>query len=108
MIRDRPADDAARGGVDHSRQVDLALSGRVLGDIADPEGIRSVDCELAVHEVVRERGFGVAPGGEVLLPSIDPLETGLSHQALDTLFADVDTLAQDELGMHARAAIGAP
>jgi len=52
LIRDRPADDAAREGVDHSRQVDLALCGRVLGDIADPEHIRSIDCELAVHEVI--------------------------------------------------------
>ena len=52
MIRDRPADDATREGVDHSRQVDLALCCRVLGDIADPESIRSIDCELAVHEVI--------------------------------------------------------
>ena len=52
VVRDRPADDAARESVDHSRQVDLALGCRVLGDIADPEHIRSVDCELAVHEVI--------------------------------------------------------
>ena len=44
----------------------------------------------------------------MLLASIDTLEPGLSHEALDTLLADVDTLAQDELGMHTRAAIGAP
>src|SRR5271165_1219523 len=43
---------SARESVDHSRQVDLALGCRVLGDIADPEHIRSVDCELAVHEVI--------------------------------------------------------
>ena len=43
VIRDRPADDATREGVDHSRQVDLAFCGRVLGDIADPEDVRSID-----------------------------------------------------------------
>ena len=80
----------------------------MLGDIADPERIRSIDCELAVHEVIRESRFGISPGGEVLLASIDTLEPGLSHQALDALLADVDALAQDELGMHTWAAIGAP
>jgi hypothetical protein len=79
----------------------------VLGDIADPESIRPIDCELAVHEVIAERCFGIAPGGEVLLPSIDTLEPGLSHEAFDALLADVDALAQDELGVHTRAAIGA-
>jgi len=43
VVRDRPADDATREGVDHSRQVDLALCRRVLGDVTDPEDIRSID-----------------------------------------------------------------
>jgi hypothetical protein len=70
-------------------------------------GIRSIDCEVAVHEVIRESRFGIAHGGEVLLPSIDTLEPGLSHEAFDALLTDVDALAQDELGVHAWAAIGA-
>jgi hypothetical protein len=62
---------------------------------------------VAVHEVIRESRFGIAHGGEVLLPSIDTLDPGLSHEAFDALFAEVDALTQDELGVHTRDAIGA-
>ncbi len=93
VISDRPADDATREGIDHSRQVDLALCRRVLGDVAHPEGIGPVDGELAVDEVFARAPLRVTPGREVLLPAIDPLDPRLSHQALDALFSDVDALA---------------
>lgn len=62
---------------------------------------------MALDEVVAERCTRIAPRRPVLLPSIDPLDAGTSHQALDALSPDVDAFAKRQLGMHTRGAVGA-
>jgi hypothetical protein len=42
-VGDRPADDPAREGVHYRRAIHLPFSGRVFGDIGQPQTIRLVD-----------------------------------------------------------------
>lgn len=48
-------------GIEHHRDVDLALLGRVLGDVADPKSVRLVDLELPLHQVGVGSPEGIAP-----------------------------------------------
>ena len=52
VIGDRPAHDTATEGVDDDGEIDPALTGRVLGDVLDPQPVGAVGAELAVHEIV--------------------------------------------------------
>src|SRR4051812_24112781 len=45
VVADRPADDAAAERVEDDGAVDLALPGRVLGDVGQPELIRTLSPE---------------------------------------------------------------
>ena len=45
-----------RERVQHDRAVDLALAGRMLGDVGDPQPVGIVAAEVAVDEVTRCRG----------------------------------------------------
>ena len=57
---DRPADDEPGEGVENDAAVELALAGRVLGDVGHPELVGPVAAELAPNEI--ERGDGADPG----------------------------------------------
>ena len=74
----------------------------MLGDVADPARVGSVDGELATHEIVVEGRLRVAPCRPVLSAAIDPLDPGSSHQALDSSDPDVDSLAESEFSVDPR------
>ena len=52
VIGDGPAHDPAAPSVEDDGYVDLALGGGVLGYVADPQPVRALDAELAVHQVL--------------------------------------------------------
>ena len=106
VIGDRPTDDPAAPGVEHDGQVALALRGGVLGDVHDPQPVRSLGVEPAAHQVVGWLGRRVASGAGPALSPIDILNAGLAHEALDALTAAAVVLAQSQFGMHPRRAIG--
>ena len=105
VIGDRPADHPTAPGVDHDGEVDLALGGGMLGDIGDPQPVGTLRCELAVHQVVAGRRVGVASGAAPA-PLVDPNDAVDAHQTLDTFTADTATLAEHQLVVSARTAIG--
>jgi hypothetical protein len=51
MVRDRPADDPAGEHVEHYGRVDPAFAGAVLGDAGDPQPVRLIGAEVALHQV---------------------------------------------------------
>ena len=53
---DRPRDRKPVVAVDHGRQVGLARGNRELGQVRDPQHVRTLGVEVAVHQVLR--GFG--------------------------------------------------
>jgi hypothetical protein len=49
----READHLPVPGVDHHRQIDPAVVGRMLGDVRDPQLVGPVRPELAGHQIIR-------------------------------------------------------
>jgi hypothetical protein len=64
---DRPADHVAGERVRDDAAVDLALAGRVLGDVGHPQLVGAVAPERAAHEI--ERG-DVADAGALRQPPV--------------------------------------
>jgi hypothetical protein len=52
---DRPADDSAPVRVEDDAAVHLPLSGRVLGDVRQPELVRGIPREVAADEILSRR-----------------------------------------------------
>ena len=52
VVGDRPADDDPAEDVEHGGAVDLALAGGVFGNVGDPQSIRCVGDEPALHQVL--------------------------------------------------------
>jgi hypothetical protein len=62
MLGHRPADDSAGVGVHHGGAVQLALLSGVLGDVGDPQPVRSVHSEPTIDRVGGRLGVWVAHG----------------------------------------------
>jgi hypothetical protein len=90
---DPPADDPPGEGVDDEGDMDEARPGRDVGEVGDPEPVRAVGAEHAVHPVQRARRARVgnrrphppAPDGS--------LQAQRPHQPGDGAAGDRNTLA---------------
>jgi len=51
---DRVSDDPVRPDVLHGAEIDLALTGRVFGNVGESEAVRAGRGELSLHEVVAD------------------------------------------------------
>ena len=69
-------------------QYSLALRGRVLGDVGDPQPVRGVDGELPVDQVELGCGGRVADGAAAASAPVEALDAGLAHQPGDPLAVD--------------------
>jgi hypothetical protein len=104
VVADRPADDAAAERVEHDRAVDLALPGRVFGDVGQPQVVRTAAPELAVDEVFGGRH---ARNASPLASAVAAGDPGSLHQHRDRVVPDLDTASEHEVGVDALGAIGA-
>lgn len=77
----------------------------MLGDVGDPQLVRSLTRELAVDQVIG--GDHAAHASDPRRPrqSVDP---GAAHQDRDEPLADLDVHANLQLGMHPAGPVGAP
>ncbi len=65
VVGDLPADDLLRVAVDHGREVDEALPGMDVGDVADELHSRPVGGEVPFHQIRHARGgLGIRVGGD--------------------------------------------
>ena len=73
---DRPGDRHAVMAVDHGRQVGLSRGDREFREVRDPQHVRPLGVEIAVHQVLRRLG-------ELALVRAVPLRApGQGHQAM--------------------------
>ena len=101
---DRPAGHEPGERVQNHAAVDLALVGRVLGDIGDPEGVGTITTEDAPDEIQRcDLGHASTLGQPTSRSALDP---ELAHDQLDRVMADADVATVFELGGHPVGAIG--
>jgi hypothetical protein len=85
VVGDRPAHHPAAPGVDDDTEIHLALVGAMLGDIHDPQTVRSIHRELALDKVLGRCGVGIAAGATAVFPAVDAGDAGLTHQPLHPL-----------------------
>src|SRR5438309_8022125 len=88
-----PADDAPAEDVDHEGDVHPPGVGLHVGEIGDPEMVRS-DCSmLTVDEISRTLACRVGPGGVNLLATHDAADVETAHQPLNRAAGHVNALA---------------
>ncbi len=107
VVGDRPAHHSAAPGVEDDAEVHPAFVGAVFGDVHHPQPVRTGDVELALDQILRRGGAGVAAGATPSLAPVDALHAGLAHEPLDSLAGAADALAEAEVGMHPGRAVGA-
>jgi hypothetical protein len=74
--------------VEHDRAVELALAGGVLGDVGDPQLVRSMPGEVAVDQVGGKSGVVHRPA--TLPPPEEAGQSGPAHQQLHRTVPDRD------------------
>jgi hypothetical protein len=96
--RELPADDAAAVDVDHEREEDQALPAAQVGEVRDPQRIRPVGGELALHEIGPTDRSGVGDrGAPGLAAPLGALDAGRAHQPLDAVATDLDAFPAQRL-----------
>src|SRR5829696_6698170 len=101
----RPADDLARVSVLHGGEMQPPFAGPQVGDVRDPQHVRSVGSEVALDEVRGGLDAGHADRRPPPLTRLDPRDTGGFHQAGDALAPDPDPVLEAQLGMDPGRAV---
>ena len=100
----RVAPDPARPRVENNRNIDEANSDRDVGDVGDPELVRSVDRDV-LGPVREDWLVMIAVGGGDEALAMPGLQIVLAHQATDFLAVDDDALVA-QLGPDTAIAVG--
>ncbi len=108
VVGDRPADHPAGEGVEDDGQIDLALSGWMLGHVHDPQTVRLGRVEVATHQVLGWGGTGITPGAAPELPPVDAHDAGLGHEPGHSFAGAALALAEDQFGVDPWGPIGTP
>src|SRR5665647_1876707 len=82
VARGLPADDEAAVGVEDERYVDETRPGAHVGEVGEPEAVRSLGGEVAVDQIGRPRRLGVTDRRCPLLAAHGALKALAAHQAL--------------------------
>src|SRR4051794_4804531 len=98
-------DAAAREAVHHDGEIELALPGRDLGRLGDPEPVRLAWREVAAHEIGRGGDARHRDRRAALAPAHHARQPGLAHQPSGALAAHAHA-AVAQLGVHPRPAVG--
>jgi hypothetical protein len=107
VVAHRPADNAAAVRVEDDREKQPALTGRQVGDVSEPQLVRSSGREAATDEVRCRRSRRIGDRRAAPFPSPrDTFQLELAHQPGDPLAADPDPVRLPQLGMHPRRPIG--
>jgi hypothetical protein len=103
----RPPDDPSGVGVLHGCEVEPPLPGPQIGDVRDPQLIRSVRPELPFNQIVGDPHTGHPDRGAPALDLHQARDPGLTHQPAHTPTRDADALTEAQLGLHTARAIDA-
>jgi hypothetical protein len=102
----RPSHHPPAEGVQDHRQVEEPGPGRNVGDIRDPELVRCLGREVALHEVRCGTPIRVTQSGMGSLAPAHPLQAQPAHQPGDPIATDL-RFRFGELRMHPRHPISA-
>jgi hypothetical protein len=80
----------------------------VLGDVGNPQCVRAVGDEPRSTRSTDGCRVGVTPGAAAAPTAVCPDDPMLAHEPFDAFAPGSDVLAQAELGVHPRGAVGLP
>jgi hypothetical protein len=80
---DPPVYDVSREDINNEGDVDEALPGRDVGEVGDPQLVRTISLEVPVHAIQRTRRLGSRHRGAHRLASASPTQPAQPHQSLD-------------------------
>jgi hypothetical protein len=103
---DGPADHLPGVQVEHDAAVDLALAGRMLGDVGEPQLVGRGGSELALDEVLA--GGGVLEVLDACAWSGQAADPQLAHDLFHQLGVHDQSLLDLQGGPDPQAAVGAP
>jgi hypothetical protein len=107
IVAHAPTDDLARVEVHDRGEEEPALVGGDVGDVRHPGLVRSRGGEVAVDEVGRRRAPLVRRRrADAAAATRDALDPQLAHQPGDALLADLDAVAESQLGVQSRRSVG--
>ena len=78
MISNLLADDPPAPGVDDGAAVNPPVAGAMLGDVGEPNPIRPIGGEPALHQIITGGGVGSMPA---LTAMTHAVTTGIAHEA---------------------------
>src|SRR5574344_2534368 len=88
-----PADDSPGKDVDDEGDIHKALPGGDVGEIRDPQGVRTTGLELAIDVILRTRHRPVADGGTERLATKHATQPQPAHQPFDRAARHVEAFA---------------
>ena len=90
-----PTDDPSRVGIDDEGNVGKALPAGDVGEVRQPQRVRTGCVELPVHPVERTGNGWIADGRANLPAAHGSLQTHLAHQPGDSAACGADALAAE-------------
>ena len=106
VVAHRPADDPAAEDILDGSEEEEALTGLDVLEVADPEPVRLGAGEVAVDEVRRRVSLRIADRRlEAAAASVGAADAELPHQPSDALLADLDAIAEAQLGVDPRCTV---
>jgi hypothetical protein len=104
VLSHRPADDRAGVGVLDRGEVQPAFPGAQVGDVGEPQHIRTGGAKATLDEIVSDPDAGRDRCSPTLARH-EPGDPGASHQPLDTLAPDPHPVGHAQLGVDPRRAV---
>ena len=105
MIGHRPTDDTAAVHIQHDSEKQKAAPRRDVGDIRNPELVRSAGCEVAINQVRRWPRITISDGCFEAFSPCGAVEFPLTHDASDALVAYAKAFIEKVLP-ESRPAVG--
>src|SRR5687767_28809 len=91
--RRAPADDSAREGINHERDVHEPSPGRDVREVGDPELVRPARLEVPVHQVPRRSGISARCGDPEASAAHRAVKAEIPHEPLYRAASHSDALA---------------
>ncbi len=77
------------------------MAGAVRRDVSDVEPVLGCRSEVPLDQILRRGGRLVAAGAATQSPAVQALQPCAAHEAFHPALADLQVLAQDQLGVDA-------
>jgi hypothetical protein len=107
VLGHRPADNQPGEQVLDVREVQEPLPSRDVGDVRRPRLVRAGRPKVALNQIRSHPHSAQANGRTPALTQHNPGDTGRSHQPLNPLSTDPDTMLEPQLGVNPPSAVGA-